>query len=68
MRYVVNLSRTQNLAIFKDIIAPKIARHISKPIKVWVSGCDDNLTSWLIEHLSAINCLQVKLDPEHKDV
>jgi hypothetical protein len=64
MRYVVN-SRTQDIAIFKDIIAPKIARHISKPIKVWVSG-DDNLTAWLIEHLSAINSLHVSRDPEYK--
>ena len=46
---------------FKERIAPKIAAHIQSPIKVRVTGENTCLNAWLIENLSTILPLHIRL-------
>ena len=48
-------------AAFKKRIAPKIAAHIEKPINVSLSGEDVSLNKWLMDNLSTILPIHVRL-------
>ncbi|OJA00647.1 hypothetical protein BEV13_02905 [Rickettsiella grylli] len=48
-------------AAFKKRIAPKIAAHIEKPIDVSLSGEDVSLNKWLMDNLSTILPIHVRL-------
>jgi hypothetical protein len=48
-------------AVFRERIAPKIADHIQGPINVRVAGENTCLNAWLIENLSTIASLHIRL-------
>ncbi len=55
------VSNTLGSVVFKERIAPRIADHIQRPISVCVSGEDARLTAWLVENLSTIKPLRIRL-------